>query len=456
MDSGSVVSSISLTHSFDFTGRSAGSSSGRGRAMVQHHTTGVRPGRHNGSATNSNINNNNDLDGDNDNLHGTVPHHQHQYHHQHPQQPHRRRNSLDIYQHSETASIGGATDLSADRPPTHDTSRSFHLMRDASALSAQPDKSNFREKLRHWTVLEDASSPYLAPRPTTSLASQKPTTQLLMSDVEREMSFLLSRPSTSNFPAKPKELIEPLEGLLPSESPVTQKKFLVLPSIGHGLALRRQRSNLETINQLDYSRHGMETDADFFANNHNASPTSQNKNKSLFHNSGQHHHTKPKYNRHVNSKNKSHGHNRASSPSQRPVHHTGLHKSSTRSGGITFHMYPANPRESPTKAADTPMPLPPIPNQHHRGRREASLNRLHSHHDHVTQLDQWEEDDNSSSASCCSHDNRLEENIYDTDLDEVEEEEEEDLDRFRQRTPETYRSGTPPQPEPITPPPQFR
>ncbi|KAK3766518.1 hypothetical protein RRG08_056449 [Elysia crispata] len=438
MDSGSVVSSISLAHSFDFAGRSAGSSSGRGRtAMVrqhQDHYTGQRPGRtHSGSAAASNSND--DFDDDDD----TVPH-PHHYHHinPHQHQPRTRRESVDIYQHSETISIGGVTDLSAERPATHDTSRSLHLMRDASALCGQPDKSNFREKLRHWTVLEDSSSPLLAPRPITSLANQKPSGQLLMTDVEREMSLLMSRPSTSNFPAKPKELIEPLDGLLPSESPVTQKKFLVLPSIGHGMGLRRQRSNLETINQLDYSRHEMEDDADFFAGYHNSAASSDNKTKSSL----QH---KPKPHR----QNNSHTHNRHKppSPSQLPQQQTGLHKSGARSS-LTNHQRAGDLRESPSKAADTPMPLPPIPRHHpkHPARRAVFLPRA----DHSS----MDQDDTSSSASCSSPDKRLEDTLYDTDLEEVDEEDEEDLDRYRQRTPETYRCGSPP--DPITPPPGFR
>ena len=413
--------------------------------MVQqhpdHHVT-KRPGRsHSGTATANNNNNDNEFDGADDTIATAAPHHHYQYP-QHSQQ-HLRRGSIDAYQHSETISIGGVTDFSAERPATRDTSRSMQLMRDASALSGQPDKSNFREKLRHWTVLEDASSPLLAPRPTTSLASQKPSGQLLMSDVEREMTFLLSRPSTSNFPAKPKELIEPLDGLLPSESPVTQKKFLVLPSIGHGLGLRRQRSNLETINQLDYSRNGMENDADFFASYCNTT-TTHNKTKNSYHNKNKHH-------RQSSHNNHSH-HHKPSSPTSRPHHQTGLHKSGSRSS-ITHHHYMADVQESRTKAADTPLPLPPIPHHHPK---HPSRRMIGPHQAEHTSRYHDDDDGASSSASCSSRDNRLEDIIYDTDLEEVDEEDEdeEDLDRFRQKTPETYRFGSPP--APITPPPGFR
>ncbi|GFR60389.1 hypothetical protein ElyMa_005406100 [Elysia marginata] len=457
MDSGSVISSISLAHSFDFPGRSAGSSSGRGRTMVrqrqEHHnsnTNTARPGRAQSEAvvigaTTNIANTYDDSDNDFGSDNEAATHHQHNYiHHHYPLQQRRpRRESVDMF--SETISIGGVTDLSAERPGTHDTSHSVHLMRDASILSGQPDKSNFREKLRHWTVQEDPSSPLLVPRPTTSLASQKPTCQIL-SDVQREMTFLMSRPSTSNFPAKPKELIEPLDGLLPSESPVTQKKFLVLPSIGHSM-MRRQRSNLETINQLDYSRQDMEDEADFFAGYHNHAPNHSSKAKTASFSQ----HSKHKHHRQSKHKKHSSSHHRPHSPTERPEHHTGLHKSGSRSSLVFNNNYSIDPRDSPTKAADTPMPLPPIPKYHpkHPGRRAGFPSAPRP--DGSSVVDAAE---TSSSASGSSQDDRLEEIIYDTDLEEVDEEQEEDLDRFRQRTPETYRTGSPP--VPITPPPGFR
>lgn len=427
-----------------------------------HHLNNARPARGLGDtltaadASSSSTRNLNDnaLDGGGENDVRSVQ--LHQYNYNHLQQQRRRRESVDIF--SETISIGSVTDLSAgERPITRDTTHTGHsvqLMRDASVLSGQPDKSNFREKLRHWTVLEDSNSPLLAPRPTTSLASQKPSGQLLVSDVQREMTFLMSRPSTSNFPAKPKELIEPLDGLLPSESPVTQKKFLVLPSIGGGL--RRQRSNLETVNQLDYSRHDMEDEVDFFAGyGYNSHST---KSKPPAYSSSKHkHHHHQRQTKHSNYPKNNNSNNRPSSPTRhRPQHHTGLHKSGNRSTGIVHHSnYPLDLRESPSKAADTPMPLPPIPKHHpkHPGWRAGFGSKPDRENRHPT-----DEGETSSSASGSSPDlnTRLEDNIYDTDLEEVdeEEEEEEDLDRFRQRTPETYRTGSPS--APFTPPPGFR
>ncbi|RUS69679.1 hypothetical protein EGW08_022560 [Elysia chlorotica] len=495
MDSGSVVSSISLTHSFEFAGRSAGSSSGRGRrtttTMVQHqqqqqhdHHSSKQPGRtHSGAVDASNSANINDTDYNyanyNSDHEDAKSHHKNYYSHNHHTNPHpkhlRRRESVDTYQPSETISLGGVTDLSGDRPATHDTSRSMHLMRDASSLCGQPDRSNFREKMRHWTVFEDSNSPFLAPRPTTSLANQKSGGGgLIMTDLEREMSFLMSRPSTSNFPAKPKELIEPLDGLLPSESPVTQKKFLVLPSIGHGLGglgLRRQRSNLETINQLDYSRNAMEDEADFFAGyHHNNNPSAMaassflnNKTKTR----GNSKHSQ-NHNHHRHHRRQLHKQQKPDSPGQRPQHHTGLHQSGARSNLVHHQQQKGGGAilcESPSKAADTPLPLPPIlkrhPKQPETRRRAEPRYLTASGADHSA--DDHEEDVSSrgsSSASCSSYDNRLEETLNDTDLEEVDEEdeeddeEEEDLERFRLRTPETYRCGTPP--APITPPPGFR
>ena len=354
-----------------------------------------------------------------------------------------RRLSSDGYQRSEISGTG--TDLSAERPSTRDTSA--YLMRDATTLSGctlsgKPDKSDFREKLQSWTVLEhDTGSPYMAPRPTTSLASQKPSA---MTDIEREMSFLLSRPSTSSFPVKPKELVEPLEGLMPEERPVSQKKFLVLPSIGAmgrfphqtDLFIRRQRSNLETINQLDYSRELLEQDAQFFSDYY-----------------------QPQFaGLHVRSPSVDNLHRRAvnSRAQSRSTQHTQCTQQQAFSDDESLASpTPAfNARDTPTKQA-TPMPLPPIHKIKWDKLRTAGLAGLeeaNENNPYSSRLTSHHTTHRSHHNTHRSHTYRAQ--SYD---DNGDDDDDDDLEQFRLKTPETCRSDSPVYGRPfITPPPAFR
>lgn len=357
-------------------------------------------------------------------------------------------------------------------------------MRDASVLSSQPDKSNFREKMQSWTVCEDSVSPYVQPRPTTSLADQKPS-NYSMADIDREMSFLMSRPSTTAFPTKPKELIEPLDGIMPDERPVSQKKFLVLPSIGHrhasDLLLRRQRSNLETVNQLDYSRNQLEEDVHFFSDYYNINTTNKNSNhNNLQHNQNSHHnHQFQQYNQHQRQKqqqqkgksnnakndhnefstqsfefrkrhfqqhNPNSGHGNNHNPNSRPntsnsasTHHPHYYSDSDDADSVVYAEIIRDPRQSPTKTgkSGTPMPLPPI-------------HKIKWDKFNYNGLTELEEETAYALYSCDG--SRVSPDTG-SELDD-----EDDLEEFRLKTPETldiYRTDSPTT-KAFTPPPGFR
>lgn len=175
----------------------------------------------------------------------------------------RRRSSIDCSMAAKTgpaSEVSSLTDYSLERPNTRDTT-SF-LLREQSASSSHIDSTNYQEKLQGWSaVFHDGM---LAPRPGTSLNSTRPLSTSM--EIDREISFLTANRSVA-FPTKPRELYDPLQGIMPSNRLVSQRKYYVLPSIGnqHDLILRRQRSNVETLNQLDYSRDNYENDAEFFA-----------------------------------------------------------------------------------------------------------------------------------------------------------------------------------------------
>lgn len=176
----------------------------------------------------------------------------------------RRRSSIDCSITAKTgpgSEVSSLTDYSLERPNTRETS-SF-LLREQSATSSHIDSTNYQEKLQGWSaVFHDG---VVAPRPGTSLNSTRPPMNT-NAEIDREISFLTANKSVA-FPTKPRELYDPLQGIMPSNRLVSQRKYYVLPSIGnqHDLILRRQRSNVETLNQLDYSRDNYEDDAEFFA-----------------------------------------------------------------------------------------------------------------------------------------------------------------------------------------------
>ncbi|KAL8580316.1 hypothetical protein ACOMHN_030940 [Nucella lapillus] len=159
------------------------------------------------------------------------------------------------------STVSSLTDYSLDRSNT----RASFLVRDHSTLSSHVDSTHYQEKLQGWsTVFSD--NPFVAPRPCTSFNAVRTRHANTAAEVDRELSFL--RSNKSAFPEKPRELCDPLEGLMPSSGRlVSQRKYYVLPSIGvtSDLVLRRQHTSLDTLNQLDYSRDQLEDDAEFFS-----------------------------------------------------------------------------------------------------------------------------------------------------------------------------------------------
>lgn len=182
----------------------------------------------------------------------------------------RRRDSMDYSLGGKAgpgpgSEVSSTTDYSLERPNTRDTAS--YLLREQSAVSSHLDGTSYQQKLQGWSaVFHDG---VVAPRPGTSINSTRPLNAMPHhhAQVDRDASFLTSNRSVA-FPAKPRELYDPLQGIMPSNRLVSQRKYYVLPSIGnhqHDLILRRQRSNVETLNQLDYSRDNYEDDAEFFA-----------------------------------------------------------------------------------------------------------------------------------------------------------------------------------------------